>query len=84
MVRRWRADPFGFLQPMGRDACAHRQRVTRHAALDRHGSDLPDGVATVEGVVTKSDLQNLVTLTNVEQAAGMKGNVSSASASPEG
>jgi len=30
MVRRWHANPFGFL-PMGRGARAHGERATRHA-----------------------------------------------------
>ena len=46
MIRRWNADPFGFLRPLERGARAHGQRATRHAPLDRHGrGHLPDGVA---------------------------------------
>jgi len=46
MVRRWHADPFGFL-PMERGPCAHGQRATLDAPLDRHGrGHLPDGVAS--------------------------------------
>ena len=31
MVRRWHADPFGFLRPMERGASAHRECATRNA-----------------------------------------------------
>jgi hypothetical protein len=36
IVRRWHADPFGFLRPWNGAACALRQRATRNAPLDRH------------------------------------------------
>jgi hypothetical protein len=42
MIRRWN-DPFGFLRPMGRGACALWQCATRHAARDRHGVACPMG-----------------------------------------
>jgi hypothetical protein len=46
MVRRWHADPFGFLRPWG-EVPAHGQCATHHAALDRHGrGHLPHGVAS--------------------------------------
>ena len=36
MVRRWHADPFGFLRPWG-EACAHGKCATRHAPLTGTG-----------------------------------------------
>jgi hypothetical protein len=47
MVRRWHADPFGYLRPWNEVPCAHGERATRHAALDRHRrGHLLDGVAS--------------------------------------
>ena len=45
MVRRWHADPFGFLRPWNEVPALMGARHP-HAALDRHGrGHLPDGVA---------------------------------------
>ena len=54
MVRRWHADPFGFLRPLERGACAHRECATRHAPVDRHRrGHLPHGIAS-NGLVSAS------------------------------
>ena len=46
MIRRWNADPFGFLRPWN-EVPPHGQRATIHAPLDRRGRGrLPDGVAS--------------------------------------
>jgi hypothetical protein len=46
MVRRWHADPFGFLRPWN-ELPAHGERATLNAPLDRHRrGHLPDGVAS--------------------------------------
>ena len=47
MVRRWHADPFGFLHPWTR-CLAHGERPTRHAPRDGHRRDhLPHGVRQI-------------------------------------
>ena len=46
MVRRWHADPFGFLRPLERGARAH-WKCAPPRPLDRHrGGHLPHGVAS--------------------------------------
>ena len=45
MVRRWHADPFGFLRPWNEVPALMGECATRHAPLDRHRrGHLPDGV----------------------------------------
>jgi hypothetical protein len=47
MVRRWHADPFGFLRPWNEVPALMGECATRHARIDRHGrGHLPDGVAS--------------------------------------
>jgi hypothetical protein len=56
MVRRWHADPFGFLRPWERAARAHDECATRHASRDRHRrGHLPDGVASYRGSASMID-----------------------------
>jgi hypothetical protein len=51
MVRRWHADPFGFLRPWNELPALMGSAPTRHAPIDRHGrGHLPDGVESCTGL----------------------------------